>query len=89
MSPRVLIAVAAALFVSDAASAAYLPRLSADHVPNGVEITFRQTAADDATASLAVYVPPGYASTHTTASSGTTIGRVAARAGQRSRFPGV
>jgi hypothetical protein len=76
---RFLLAGVVALAVAEAASAAYVPRLFADHVPNGVEVTVRHTAADDATASLAVYVPSQYTSTHAASSPGTTIGRVSAR----------
>lgn len=76
---RVLLAAVGVLFAAEAASAAYVPGLFADHVPNGVEVSFRQTAADDATASLAVYVPAQYASTHAASSPGTAIGRVSAR----------
>lgn len=76
---RVLLVAAAVLTATESASAAYVPRLFADHVPNGVEVAFRQTTADDATASLAVYAPSQYASTHGASSPGTTIGRVSAR----------
>jgi hypothetical protein len=76
---RVLVAASAALLACEGASAAYVPRLVADHLPNGIEITFGQAAADEATASLAFYVPSPYASAHTSASPGTTIGRISAR----------
>jgi hypothetical protein len=79
MRLRVPLLVAAVLSFAETAPAAYGPRLSADHVADGVEVGFRQTAADDSTASLAVYVPSQYASTHASASPGTAIGRVSAR----------
>jgi hypothetical protein len=76
---RALLAAAAALSAVETAPAAYVPRLFANHGPNGVEVTFRQTAADDSTASLGVYVPSQYASTHASSAPGTGIGRVSAR----------
>jgi hypothetical protein len=88
--PRAVPVLVAALALADAAGAAYVPRLFAGHVPNGVEVSFRQTAADDATASLAVYVPSSYASTHATTPAGTPIGRVSsARVEVRAVGPGV
>lgn len=70
-----------ALLVAPAepASAAYVPRLAAEHVPNGIEVSFRQTAADDATARFAVYVPAQYSSTHASSAPGTPLGRLSAR----------
>lgn len=84
MKLRALLPVAVALTLAEPAAAVYVPRLSAEHVPNGVEVSFRQTQADDATASLAVYVPSQYASAHASSMPGSTIGRAHARVEVRS-----
>jgi hypothetical protein len=85
----ILLATAATLaFGGELASAAYAPRLLVTHEPGAVEVTFRQTLADDATGVLLFYVPEPY-TTIVGQAPGTTIGQVSAQVEARAVAPGA
>ena len=74
---RIVLVLSAALIFAADAFGAYAPRLSASHVGNGVQVSFRQASSDDATANFFVTPPVQYRATLNHAP-GTTIGRVTA-----------
>ena len=77
-----------ALSLAEAAMAVYVPRVFVVHEAGSVEVTFRQTLADDPTAMFLFYVPSSYA-TIVGQAPGTTIGQVSAQVEARAVAPGA